>query len=465
MAAVVINGDTSGSVTLQAPAVAGSTTITLPSTSGTLASIASVNNNGVVYANSSGQPTTSTGFVFDGANVGIGTSSPANKLQVYQNASAAVMAVQNQTTSLQIQVNDGVATGAGVIYQTGAYPLTLWTNTSERMRIDSSGNVGIGTSSPAYKLHVLSADGVTTSINAAATGRIRAFGYIDATRGALLDSINTAENTYLPFTINGSVVQFQTGATERMRIDSSGNVGIGMTPTNFGNGYTVLQVANATNGGMLYLTTTANAGGRIYGNGAGITYDAFSTTYHAFITNSSERMRLDSSGNLLVGNTSNVSTGRVEITRNGERCLTLNNSATGTAANEILNFIRNGAQVGNINTTNTTTAYVTSSDYRLKENVQPMTGALAKVSALKPVIYKWKADGSDGEGFIAHELAEVCPHAVTGEKDAVNEDGSIKPQGIDTSFLVATLTAAIQEMKQIVDAQAAEIAQLKGAQQ
>jgi len=87
-------------------------------------------------------------------NVGIGTSSPSNRLQVYQNASAAVMAVQNQTTSLQLQVNDGVATGAGVMLINGAYPLTFWTNGSERMRIDSSGNLlfnsGYGSVATAY---------------------------------------------------------------------------------------------------------------------------------------------------------------------------------------------------------------------------------------------------------------------------------------------------------------------------
>jgi hypothetical protein len=93
------------------------------------------------------------------------------------------------------------------------------------------------------------------------------------------------------------VLALQTAGTTAVTIDTSQNVGIGMTPTNFGNGYTVLQVANVSNGGMLYLTNTANAGGRIYGNGAGITYDAFSTTYHAFNTNGAERVRIDSSGN------------------------------------------------------------------------------------------------------------------------------------------------------------------------
>ena len=90
-----------------------------------------------------------------------------------------------------------------------------------------------------------------------------------------------------------------------------------------------------------------------------------------------------------------------------------------------------------------------------------MTGALAKVAQLKPVTYKWKVDGSDGEGFIAHELAEVKPDCVSGEKDAVDAEGKPIYQGIDTSFLVATLTKAIQELKALVDAQATEIAELK----
>ena len=107
--------------------------------------------------------------------------------------------------------------------------------------------------------------------------------------------------------------------------------------------------------------------------------------------------------------------------------------------------------VGSISTNGSTTAYNTSSDYRLKNTIAPMTGALARVAQLKPVTYKWNADGSDGEGFIAHELAEVVPQCVTGEKDAVDENGKIKPQSIDTSFLVATLTAAIQEQQAIIE--------------
>jgi len=242
------------------------------------------------------------------------------------------------------------------------------------------------------------------------------------------------------------VLALQTAGTTAVTIDASQNVGIGMTPTNFGNGYTVLQVANASNGGMLYLTNTANAGGRIYGNGAGITYDAFSTTYHAFNTNSSERMRIDSSGQVLVGITSAIIGSRTLQVKapSGGSASAFQVANNGNAGCEFFNA--SGSKVGDIAVNVSTTAYNTSSDYRLKEAIAPMTGALAKVAALKPVTYKWKLDGSDGQGFIAHELDEVVPGCVTGEKDAVDEDGNPKYQGIDVSFLVATLTAAIQEL-------------------
>ena len=158
------------------------------------------------------------------------------------------------------------------------------------------------------------------------------------------------------------------------------------------------------------------------------------------------------------------------VTRSGGGGSTMNvgrTSSAGTGA--LIEWWYNGSNNGTVSTNGSNTTYGTSSDYRLKENIAPMTEALATVAQLKPCTYKWKVDGSDGQGFIAHELQEVVPDCVTGEKDAVetylddegNEQTRIKPQGIDTSFLVATLTAAIQELKAIVDAQAAEIAELK----
>jgi len=176
----------------------------------------------------------------------------------------------------------------------------------------------------------------------------------------------------------------------------------------------------------------------------------------------------DASGNLLVNSTTNFSTSSKQFLKFDEQAqvgLTLQ-STNATTGGSYVYFVNSAGSVAGYiqHSGSTTVAYTTSSDYRLKENVQPMQGALATVSQLKPCTYTWKEDGSDGQGFIAHELQAVIPDAVAGEKDAVNEDGSIKPQGIDTSFLVATLTAAIQEQQAIITALTARVEALEGTQ-
>jgi len=251
---------------------------------------------------------------------------------------------------------------------------------------------------------------------------------------------------------------------------TGGNVGIGTSSpsTRF--------EANTGAGGTQNIATIRSSNVQLkigttdVGNGE-VTYNAFPTSNssaagaHVWQSGGTERARIDSSGNLLVGTPSaglNVAgNGFALQLYNGYSTLSIGHTTgTGSGA-QYLQFSYNGTGIGSITQNGTTAvAYNTSSDYRLKEDIQPMTGALAKVAALKPCTYKWKADGSDGEGFIAHELAEVVPQCVTGEKDAVNEDGSIKPQGIDTSFLVATLTAAIQEQQALIDAQQAALTAL-----
>ncbi len=116
-------------------------------------------------------------------------------------------------------------------------------------------------------------------------------------------------------------------------------------------------------------------------------------------------------------------------------------------------FYNTNGLVGTIKTSGSATAFNTSSDYRLKEGIIKLSGAVDRVKLLSPINFNFKADKSKiVDGFLAHEVAEVVPEAVSGEKDAVTEDGKIDPQGIDQSKLVPLLTAAVQELTERVEA-------------
>jgi hypothetical protein len=166
-----------------------------------------------------------------------------------------------------------------------------------------------------------------------------------------------------------------------------------------------------------------------------------------------QAMTLNASGNLLVArtgagldNTSGVTIGQSSIGMQTEGNATQIVVNRTTSDGTIVDIRRNNVTVGTIAVTTTATAYNTSSDYRLKESAQPLVGGLARVNALKPSVYKLKANGSAGEGFLAHELAETVPFAVTGDKDAVDADGNPTYQGVDLSKIVPILVAAIQEL-------------------
>jgi hypothetical protein len=263
------------------------------------------------------------------------------------------------------------------------------------MTLTASGNVGIGTSSPGERLYVV---------------------------GTIVGQSN---DNYFGNYPNGAYVDIGNLATSEMFIETRSS-SLANVPLNF----------------------------RVKG-AAPIT----------FSINSSERARIDSSGNLLVGTTNSLPvSGRVNgIALQTAGKADIRNSVGwnfGTSASSGIHFYfytDNGSTfnaAGQINSNGSTTSYVTSSDYRLKENVQPLTNALSQVSQLRPVVWKWK-DGvggtnPNGQGFIAHELQEVVPDCVTGTKDAVDKDGKPQYQGVDTSFLVATLVAALQEQQDLI---------------
>ena len=285
---------------------------------------------------------------------------------------------------------------------------------TERARIDSSGNVGIGTSSPTVKLEAVAGTG-SQSIGLFRTG--------DAT---------AANNAGGGFNAASSATAGSRNA--RIWLDADG--------------------ANFSGSDYFYIDKVGNSGD--------VNLIQQSNAAMTFQTNGTERARIDSSGNLLVGTTSVSSSCKFSLAYNGSNnngMAFVDSAASGTTSAAV--FLRAGTQVGAINTTATNTAYATSSDYRLKEAIAPMTGALAMVTLLKPVTYKWKVDGSDGRGFIAHELQEVVPECVVGEKDAVDAEGNPQYQGIDTSFLVATLTAAIQEQQALITALTTRITALE----
>jgi hypothetical protein len=280
------------------------------------------------------------------------------------------------------------------------------------------------------------------------------------------------------FSPAADTIAFAEGGTEVARFDSSGNLGIGTSSP--AARLDVMPGSASATAAKIYakstLTSTLIALGRednavqgaiwYDGSDGGIGLKTITSHPLKFGTVDTERMRIDTSGNLLVGTTSSTNAGRITAASDSGGAsypIYANNTNTGSTSQIVIDIARNGTRTGSISNTNSSTAYSTSSDYRLKENVQPMTGALSKVVALKPCTYKWKADDTKSQGFIAHELQEVVPECVTGEKDAVDADGNPVYQGIDTSFLVATLTAAIQELKADLDATKAEVALLKGA--
>jgi hypothetical protein len=315
-----------------------------------------------------------------------------------------------------------------------ANTVTVETNGSECARIDSSGRLLVGTSTSVSQN--IATGTITPQLQNASTNQ----------SGSTISSVNYNSGGNPAILALGS----STGGTLATQgvVNNDGKLGrIAFTGSD---GTTLLTAAEI----IAEVDGTPGADdmpGRL----------VFSTTADGAAT-PTERMRIDSTGNIIVDNISTTGNGYFKVpvasaTKGAWVSLT---SATGLRKH--LRFENGDGEVGSISTNASATAYTTSSDYRLKENVVPLDGAITRLNQLPVHRFNFIADPDTVvDGFIAHEAAAVVPECVTGEKDEVNEDGDPVYQGIDQSKVVPLLTAALQEAIAMIGDLEARIAALE----
>ena len=379
-------------------------------------------------------------------SLGIGTSSPfsvnGTNLEVSDALYSRLILDSTAGTRYSIQsLNDS---------SLGIYDLDA---DSERLRIDSSGNLLVGTTDP--NVHVGTASGaVITSAGFgffAVSGNAPIYANRLTSDGAIIDlrrdgtsvgSIGTRAG-YVKIGTGDVGLLFNSLGDAILPENTDGGVGrdaaidLGVSGARFKD---------------LYLSGDVVLGasyGYIFGNTDGVNIRASSGKSTIFDTAGSERMRIDSSGNLLVGVSSPVGAGSQGVQLSGNGSVLTAKSSVDFRTH--INFINPNGIVGTISTDGSTTAYNTSSDQRLKENIADADDAGSKIDAIQVRQYDWKADGSHQDyGMIAQELQLVAPEAVSG--DANSEE----MMGVDYSKLVPMMLKEIQSLR-------ARLAILEGA--
>jgi hypothetical protein len=333
---------------------------------------------------------------FTGGNVGIGTASPVGKFEIssfannYDTAPAITLTDIAGNANSNRWIIGNIATDYGS-FNIASAPSPTSTTFTPRLTINRAGNVGIGTASPTAILHTLKS-------------------------GTPISPV-----------------------TDEVFIGQRSGTGQNAVMTIVSDGASIIRLTNAANielGKILYDTAS---------------------NFMRFDTNSTERMRITSGGELYwkVTDTTGaaLSDGGVTFRDSGSNKFIQVSSGLSTDGLLLAFYKKNGSGVtntGTIETSGNSTNYNTTSDYRIKEDFQQING-LEKLSKIKVYDFKWKDSEDRMDGVLAHELQEVLPYAVTGQKDAVDENGNDKIQGVDYSKIVPVLIKAIQELKTEID--------------
>ena len=358
----------------------------------------------------------------------------------------------------------------GVDYQHTNDTLYLYSGGQGNFQLTAAGNLGLGGVTPSAwnanskAIQIGAAGGIeyrSTSLTLARNAFFNTsnqWQYIQSSSAALY---NIADNTHVWYQAGSGTAGNAISFTQAMTLDASGNLGVGTTSPNANTRINAAS-ANPTNGTIALFqntSTSAQTGallwldvGNVGSSAVGIPSGSSNALafYVGGVTSASERARITSGGDFLVGATSSVAGGALGVqwskdTNGGYGYIRANLTSN---YSQIAFYNPNGL-VGTIVTSGTSTAYNTSSDYRLKDNPQPLTGSGAFIDALQPKTWNWKTDGTKGVGFIAHEVQAISPCTVFGEKDAVDEEGKPIMQAMEygSAEFIANIIAELQSLR------------------
>ena len=390
--------------------------------------------------------------------VGIGTNSPSKTFHIYNTAAADVgllestqtystLSFKSSTNSSTVTVGIDGAGNASFENKLSSGDMTFVTNSSERMRIEADGKVGIGTTSPDQTL--------TVSSSSAIAGKFLGEG---GPHGLIIGGNDAGF---------GHIGHVSSSASYDLAIDSSGKVGIGTTSPNASldvvsdssaNG---IEIRGRSADNISQLTFESNDSGTTYSQLQSLSTElkvkAVASIPMSFHTNNTERMRLDSSGRLMIGLTSSIDATNLTVQSNGGNGLAIGSADSANAYRHIYHTTSSGilsfASTGNTASLSNAGAWTNASDVAYKKDIVDTQYGLETIKTLQPRDYKLKADDTEHTGFIAQELETVLPQFVIGEEGHKN---------LNYAQITAVLTKAIQELTTKLEAAEARITTLEG---